>query len=139
MFQQSRLMLTSALLLTLLVGFEAHAQIQLVGGPSDFPAQGRAQTAAMKALEPVPVKTLIQAWGKGKINPIVWEAGERYASRYIVVDFVGDTSTVVGFQSALKWLNQLLVDAGVTPLVACMFSDTIVIRRLDQPACAKPL
>ena len=82
---------------------------------------------------------LVQYWGKGLSKSIAWEAGDQYTGRMVELDQIVDTSTVQGFESALNLLNSLLARANATPLIACVYKDTIVIRRIDQPACGKAL
>ena len=85
------------------------------------------------------VPELVQYWAKGLSKPIIWDAGDQYTARMVELDQIVDTSTVQEFESALNGLNSLLARANAVPLIACVYKDTVVIRRIDQPACGKPL
>lgn len=50
-----------------------------------------------------------------------------------------DTSTPRALERALEGLNVVLEEAGDTPLQVYIFNNALVVRRVTQSACDKPI
>lgn len=95
-------------------------------------------TPLCHASDPMPVPDLVKTWAKALNKPVVWEAGNDYNGRLVQFEDV-DTSEPGVFERAFNSLNAVLGNAGHAALRACMFNNAVVIRRVNQPACGKPL
>jgi hypothetical protein len=91
-----------------------------------------------QASEPLAVPDLVRTWAKSLNKPVVWEAGDDYRGRMVQFDDI-DTSKPDAIERAFAGLNAVLEKAGDVPLKACVFSNALVVRRVTQPACDKPI
>ena len=100
---------------------------------------GIASSPLAFAADPANVPDTVKSWAKPLNKRVIWEAGDAYDGRLVQFDQTIDTSKPAGFTAALASLNMILSTTGHVPLKACVFDDTVVIRRLDQPACGSPI
>jgi hypothetical protein len=90
------------------------------------------------AADPSPVPDLVKTWAEALNKPVVWEAGDDYRSRLVHSDDI-DMSKPGALDRALAGLNAVLEKAGHVPLKVCDFDNALVVRRVTQPACDKPI
>lgn len=90
------------------------------------------------ASDPSAVPDLVNTWAKALNKPVVWEAGSDYNGRMVQFEDI-DTSKPAAFESAFTALNAVLEKAGHVPLKVCVFDNALVVRRITQPACNKPI
>lgn len=90
------------------------------------------------AADPSAVPDLVNTWAKAMNKLVVWEAGDDYRGRMVQFDDI-DTSKPGAIERAFAGLNAVLEKAGDVPLKACVFSNALVVRRVTQPACDKPI
>jgi hypothetical protein len=88
-----------------------------------------------------PVPDLVTSWAKGVHKEVKWEAGDQFNGMSVRLDQNPGVTTLADFERAFTDLNQIIETSqlGSVPLVACIFDDVVMIRRLDQPSCGKPL
>ena len=90
------------------------------------------------ASDPSAVPDLVRTWAKALNKPVVWEAGNDYGDRMVQFEDI-DTSQPGAFKRAFAGLNAVLERAGHVPLQVCVFDKVLVVRRVTQPPCEKPL
>lgn len=86
----------------------------------------------------VPLPLVVHKWAKQAGKTLVWEAGLDYLEYKMFFPKI-DASSHAGLARALDGLNASLASTGAAPLQACMFKTTLVIRRITQAPCGKPL
>lgn len=87
---------------------------------------------------PVSIYSLIWQWSRGAGRDLKWEAG--YDVSVLISEYVQPT-TEQEFERAFSDLNKILATHSprLSPLVACVFADKVVVRTVTQPECDKPL
>lgn len=123
------------LALTFVVLVSAHA-----ANPAPYEATATA-TAADKDL-----RALVTRWAQVAGKKLVWEAnGNAAIADADALNFEAALHEASSFEQALTRLNKTLrAVSEVNPakpaqLRACIFSDAIVIRFIEQPPCGSPL
>lgn len=98
-------------------------------------------TAADKDLQ-----SLVTRWARLEGKKLVWESnGNAAVADVDALNFATALHTASSFEQALLRLNKTLLTvneanpAKPPPLQACIFSDAIVIRSIEQPPCGSPL
>jgi len=97
-----------------------------------------AASSLSHAADPSSVPDLVKTWAQALNKPVVWEAGDDYQSRIVQFDDI-DTSKPGTIERAFESLNAVLEKAGLAPLKVCVFDNALVVRRVNQAACDKPV
>lgn len=85
---------------------------------------------------PQSVPNSVKSWSQTMNKPVIWKAGDAYDGRMIQwFEPAFDTSYAEGFAAAIASLNRILETSGDMPLKTCVFSNAVVILRMDQPGC----